>query len=61
VSSSGSYANGMNPADVARITLDGVEAGAFEVVVDEFTEMVKTSLSKDPREFGKQFHQFLNA
>jgi hypothetical protein len=51
----------MNPADVARITLDGVEAGAFEVVVDEFTEMVKASLSKDPREFGKQFHQFLNA
>ncbi|GLY92320.1 SDR family oxidoreductase [Actinoallomurus iriomotensis] len=51
----------MDPADVARITLDGVEADAFEVVVDEFTEMVKASLSKDPREFDKQFHQFLNA
>jgi NAD(P)-dependent dehydrogenase (short-subunit alcohol dehydrogenase family) len=50
----------MDPADVARITLDGVEADAFEVVVDEFTEMVKASLSKDPREFDKQFHQFLN-
>ncbi|GAA4053722.1 SDR family oxidoreductase [Actinomadura miaoliensis] len=51
----------MDPADVARITLDGVEAEALEVVVDEFTEMVKASLSKDPREFDKQFHQFLNA
>ncbi|WP_043632140.1 SDR family oxidoreductase [Nonomuraea candida] len=49
-----------DPADVARITLDGVEAEALEVVVDEFTEMVKASLSKDPREFDKQFHQFLN-
>ncbi|MEU6040552.1 SDR family oxidoreductase [Actinomadura sp. NPDC047616] len=51
----------MDPADVARIALDGVEAEALEVVVDEFTEMVKASLSKDPREFDKQFHQFLNA
>ncbi|GAA5065603.1 NAD(P)-dependent dehydrogenase (short-subunit alcohol dehydrogenase family) [Thermocatellispora tengchongensis] len=51
----------MDPADVARITLDGVETEALEVVVDEFTEMVKASLSKDPREFDKQFHQFLNA
>lgn len=51
----------IDPADVARATLDGVEAEVFEVVVDEFTEMVKASLSRDPREFGKQFQQFLNA
>jgi NAD(P)-dependent dehydrogenase (short-subunit alcohol dehydrogenase family) len=51
----------MDPADVARITLDGVEADAFEVVVDEFTAMVKASLSKDPRDFDKQFQQFLNS
>ncbi|WP_234534997.1 SDR family oxidoreductase [Streptomyces shenzhenensis] len=50
----------MDPADVARITLDGVEADAVEVVVDEFTEMVKASLSGDPREFGKQLHRLLN-
>ncbi|GLX49066.1 short-chain dehydrogenase [Streptomyces hygroscopicus subsp. hygroscopicus] len=50
----------MPPADVARAALDGVEAGAFEVVVDEFTAMVKASLSKDPREFDRQFQQFLN-
>lgn len=51
----------MDPADVARIALDGVEADAFEVVVDEFTAMVKASLSKDPRDFDKQFQQFLNS
>ncbi|OUD00303.1 SDR family oxidoreductase [Streptomyces swartbergensis] len=51
----------MDPADVARITLDGVEADAFEVVVDEFTAMVKASLSQDPRDFDKQFQQFLNS
>ena len=51
----------MDPADVARITLDGVEADAFEVVVDEFTAMVKASLGKDPRDFDKQFQQFLNS
>ncbi|MEU9243337.1 SDR family oxidoreductase [Streptomyces sp. NPDC048385] len=50
----------MDPADVARITLDGVEADAVEVVVDEFTEMVKASLSGDPREFDKQLHRLLN-
>ena len=51
----------MDPADVARITLDGVEADAVEVVVDEFTKMVKASLTKDPREFDRQLQQFLNA
>ncbi|GAB3107793.1 SDR family oxidoreductase [Streptomyces calidiresistens] len=51
----------MEPADVARITLDGVEADAVEVVVDEFTEMVKASLSRDPREFDKRFQQLLNS
>ena len=50
----------LDPADVARITLDGVEADAVEVVVDEFTKMVKASLSKDPREFDRQLQQFLN-
>jgi short-subunit dehydrogenase len=48
------------PADVARAALDGVEADAFEVVVDEFTAMVKASLSRDPSEFESRFQQFLN-
>ncbi|MFH8466300.1 SDR family oxidoreductase [Streptomyces sp. NPDC017991] len=51
----------MSAADVARAALDGVEAEVFEVVVDEFTEMVKASLSKDPREFAGQFQQFLTS
>lgn len=51
----------MAPAEVAHAALDGVEAGAFEVVVDEFTAMVKASLSRDPREFESQFQQFLNS
>ena len=51
----------MDPADVARITLDGIEADAPEVVVDEFTELVKASLSKDPREFDRQLQQLLNS
>ncbi|WP_405590386.1 SDR family oxidoreductase [Streptomyces sp. NBC_01190] len=51
----------MDPADVARITLDGVGADAFEVVVDDFTAMVKESLGKDPRDFDKQFQRLLNS
>ncbi|MCX5399598.1 SDR family oxidoreductase [Streptomyces sp. NBC_00102] len=51
----------MAPADVARAALDGVEAAAYEVVVDEFTHMVKASLSGDPREFESQFLKLLQA
>ena len=40
-----------DPADVARAVLDGVEAGRIEVVVDDWSEMVKASLAKDPAEF----------
>ncbi len=41
----------IDPADVARAGLDGVEAGAFEVVVDDFTAAIKQSLAGDPRLF----------
>jgi NAD(P)-dependent dehydrogenase (short-subunit alcohol dehydrogenase family) len=44
-----------DPADVAQRTLDAVAAGAFEVVVDDWSEMVKASLAKDPREFYERF------
>ncbi|MEU4519103.1 SDR family oxidoreductase [Amycolatopsis sp. NPDC024027] len=50
----------MDPAEVARRTLDGVAAGEAEVVVDEFTQLVKASLSKDPREFDRQLAQLLD-
>jgi NAD(P)-dependent dehydrogenase (short-subunit alcohol dehydrogenase family) len=33
------------PADVARLALEGVEAGAFEVLADDISRHVKQSLS----------------
>lgn len=42
------------PADVARAALDGVEAGALEVVVDDWSAHVKASLAGDPAEFYRQ-------
>ncbi|NAZ87113.1 SDR family oxidoreductase [Kineococcus indalonis] len=41
----------LDPALVARATLDGVERDRYEVVVDEQTALVKEWLSKDPEEF----------
>ncbi|MBF4603390.1 SDR family oxidoreductase [Curtobacterium sp. VKM Ac-2884] len=45
----------VDPADVARAALDGVEQGAAEVVVDEWSSAVKASLSQDPSTFYAQF------
>ncbi|WP_194916850.1 SDR family oxidoreductase [Catenulispora rubra] len=39
------------PVEVARAALDGVEAGAWEVLVDEWSRTVKSSLAADPRPF----------
>ena len=39
------------PADVVRAALDGVQAGAWEVLVDDWSRGVKASLAADPREF----------
>ncbi len=44
----------VDPADVARASLDGVEAGAFEVVVDEWSALVKASLAQAPEAFYAQ-------
>ncbi|TYB57794.1 SDR family oxidoreductase [Nonomuraea sp. PA05] len=41
----------LDPADVARAALDGVEADAYEVVVDQWSAHVKASLAGDPRAF----------
>ncbi|MEV1330364.1 SDR family oxidoreductase [Micromonospora costi] len=40
-----------DPADVVRAALDGVEAGKLEVVADEWSAYVKTSLAADPSAF----------
>jgi NAD(P)-dependent dehydrogenase (short-subunit alcohol dehydrogenase family) len=37
-----------DPADVVRAALDGIEAGAFEVIADAATDAVKAELSADP-------------
>jgi NAD(P)-dependent dehydrogenase (short-subunit alcohol dehydrogenase family) len=43
----------MDPAEVARLALDGVEAGRFEVLADDWSAYIKASLSADPSEFYK--------
>lgn len=44
-----------DPAEVARRTLDAVAAGDLEVVVDDWSAMVKASLAEDPRAFYARF------
>jgi len=48
-----------DPADVARATLDGVERGAYEVVVDEQTALVKQMLAREPEELYAVLAQML--
>lgn len=50
-----------NPADVARIVLDGVERDQAEILADDFTAMIKASLSKDPLELARQLQQRFDA
>ncbi len=40
-------ANKISPDDVARQALDGIEAGAFEVLADDLTRQVRGGLSAD--------------
>jgi len=40
----------IDPTDVARASLDGVQAGAIEVLVDDPSRFVKAALSGDPAE-----------
>jgi NAD(P)-dependent dehydrogenase (short-subunit alcohol dehydrogenase family) len=41
----------IDPADVVRAGLDGIEAGKLEVVADEWSAYVKASLAADPSAF----------
>ncbi|MCI3922125.1 SDR family NAD(P)-dependent oxidoreductase [Paenibacillus sp. TRM 82003] len=41
----------LDPAQVARATLDGVERDEYEVVVDEQTALIEEWLAEDPRDF----------
>jgi NAD(P)-dependent dehydrogenase (short-subunit alcohol dehydrogenase family) len=44
----------LDPADVARASLDGVQSGAIEVLVDDASRYVKASLAADPAQFYAQ-------
>jgi NAD(P)-dependent dehydrogenase (short-subunit alcohol dehydrogenase family) len=45
----------IDPAEVARASLDGVERDAAEVVVDDWSALVKASLAHAPERFYAQF------
>ncbi len=51
----GSEGSMVDPADVARASLDGVEQGVAEVLVDEWSRGVKASLQGRPESFYAQF------
>lgn len=44
----------MDPAEVVRLALEGLEAGKMEVLVDDWSKMVKASLAQDPSAFYTQ-------
>jgi NAD(P)-dependent dehydrogenase (short-subunit alcohol dehydrogenase family) len=41
----------IDPRDVPRLSLDGLAAGSIEIVVDDWTAMVKAALAGDPAPF----------
>ena len=51
----------IDPRDVPRRSLDGVEAGAIEVIVDDWTAMVKDSLAHEPGPFYAHMAELLGA
>ncbi|MDF2443126.1 MAG: hypothetical protein JWR01_1329 [Subtercola sp.] len=51
----------IDPRDVARRSFDGLAAGSIEVIVDDWTAMVKSSLAGDPAEFYAKMNALLAA
>lgn len=49
----------IDPRDVPRRSLDGLAEGSIEVVVDDWTAMVKASLAGDPAEFYSRMAELL--
>ncbi|MGK5683043.1 SDR family oxidoreductase [Actinoplanes sp. URMC 104] len=49
----------VDPAVVARATLDGVEAGRYEVVVDDIAALFKSSATADPEDFYTRLAQLI--
>ncbi|WDG16852.1 SDR family oxidoreductase [Microbacterium sp. Clip185] len=50
-----------DPRDVARASLDALAADRIEVIVDDWTAMVKASLSGDPAAFYRQVTELLGS
>ncbi|MDP3949313.1 SDR family oxidoreductase [Microbacterium sp.] len=51
----------IDPRDVPRLSLDGLDAGSIEVIVDDWTAMVKGSLAGDPAPFYERMTELLGA
>ena len=51
----------IDPRDVPRASLDGLASGAIEVIVDDWTAMVKASLAGDPAPFYARMTELLGA
>lgn len=51
----------IDPREVARRSLAGLEAGSIEVIVDDWTAMVKASLAGDPAVFYAKMTELLGA
>ena len=51
----------IDPRDVGRAALDGLASGSIEVIVDDWTAMVKASLAGDPAAFYAQMAEILGA
>jgi len=51
----------IDPRDVPRRSLDGLADGAVEVVVDDWSAMVKASLAEDPAPFYARITELLGA
>ncbi|MCS3844477.1 SDR family oxidoreductase [Microbacterium sp. AK031] len=51
----------IDPRDVPRLSLDGLDAGSIEVIVDDWTAMVKRSLAGDPAPFYERMTELLGA
>ncbi|AZP22593.1 SDR family NAD(P)-dependent oxidoreductase [Streptomyces aquilus] len=49
----------VDPREVTRRSLDGLAAGSIEVVVDDWTAMVKSALAGDPAVFYAQVAELL--
>jgi len=51
----------IDPRDVPRASLDGLSTESIEVVVDDWSAMVKASLSGDPAAFYAKITELLGA